>query len=179
MPPLRILIAKAKDSSSQDVLTCIRQDGSRTWSKLHSAFPIHDMTHFAVETQMRASNGFFGLLAQGWDISDFGVPEKRALMPLEALWVEHVVGVIWREYVVGHPDSYDTFSEAIDSTISSLSESLTRNAERRGPRAHYSEGEKSVLERRISEGDRASIMNCIGELAATWAKTPGGGRQAS
>lgn len=61
MPPLRILFAKAKDPVAQDVLTCIRANGSRTWTKLHAAFPIHDMTHYAVETEIGAKDGFFGL----------------------------------------------------------------------------------------------------------------------
>ena len=174
MPPLRILFAKAKDPSAQDVLTCIRQDSSRTWSKLHAAFPIHDMTHYAVETELKAANGFFGLLAQGWDITDFGIPEKRAKMPLEALWVEQVVGVIWREYVTRDATSYEDFSAAINATISSLFESLRQHAKRGGPRPDYSASEMTILERRVSESERASILGRIGEVASIWAQTPRG-----
>ncbi|MBA3657043.1 MAG: hypothetical protein H0W69_06810 [Gemmatimonadaceae bacterium] len=174
MPNLRILFAKATDPSARDVLTCIREDGTRTWSKLHAAFPIHDITHFAVESELRAANGFFGLLAQGWDITDFGLPDKRALMPLEALWVEHVVGVIWREYVTSESGSYDAFSATLDSTISSFRENLDRNTRRQGPRASYSEADKEVLNRRVSDEQRSSIMARIGELAAAWVQTPRG-----
>src|SRR3954464_3101234 len=134
MPDLRILFAKAKDPASQDVLTCIRNDGSRTWSKLHAAFPVHDMTHYAVETEMKAKDGFFGLVAQGWDITDFGIPEKRARMPLQALWVEHVVGVVWREFVTRDASPFQEFSAAIDATLGALRESMAANAQRKGPR---------------------------------------------
>ena len=174
MPSLRILFAKAKDPDSQDVLTCIRSDGSRTWSKLHAAFPIHDMTHYALESEMDAADGFFGLLAQGWDITDFGIPEKRAKMPLEALWIEHVVGIIWREYVTRQAGSHEEFREAVRATVHALRENLDRNAKRTGPRADYSEREQSVLDREISEESRARVMSRIGELAAQWARTPRG-----
>lgn len=175
MPNLRILFAKAKEQGSQDVLTCIREDGSRTWSKLHAAFPIHDMTHYAVETELRAKDGFFGLLAHGWDIADFGVPEKRARMPLETLWIEHVVGIVWREYVTRQPGSYAEFSVQVDATIQALRDSLDKNAKRQGPQPVYSASDRSVLERRVSESEREAIMQRIGELAALWATTPRGG----
>jgi hypothetical protein len=133
------------------------------------------MTHYAVESELKVPDGFFGLLAQGWDITDFGVPEKRALMPLEALWVEHVVGVIWREYVTSDASSYEDFAAAVNATISSLSENLNRHAKRGGPRPDYSDEERSILERTVSEADRASALRRIGELAAVWAQTPRGG----
>ncbi len=174
MPNLRILFARAKDPSAQDVLTCIREDGTRTWSKLHAAFPVHDMTHFAVESELKAANGFFGLLAQGWDIGDFGLPDRRAVMPLEALWVEHVVGVVWREYVTRETGPYAEFAAAIDSTISSLRGSLDRNARRQGSRASYSEADKLILNRRISEDQREAIMARISALVAAWVLTPQG-----
>jgi hypothetical protein len=174
VPKLRILFAKAKDPASQDVITCIRADGSRTWSKLHAAFPIHDMTHYAVETVLEVKNGFFGLLAKGWDITDFAIPEKRARMPLEALWVEHVVGIVWREYVMRDASTYADFCSAINSTISSLRDSIERNKSRQGPQPDYSDQEMAILARTIRGSERAAIMARLAELGATWAGTPRG-----
>jgi hypothetical protein len=174
VPDLRILFAKAKDPSSQDVLTCVRRDGSRTWSRLHAAFPVHDMTHYAVETEMQARDGFFGLLAQGWDITDFGIPEKRARMPLEAIWVEHVVGVVWREFVTRETTSYEEFCASIQATLAALRSNLNRHSQRQGPRPDYSEAEMGIIERGIPEESRARIMAKIGELAASWSHTPRG-----
>lgn len=174
MPKVQILFAKAKDPSSKDVLTCVREDGSRTWSRLHAAFPIHDMTHYAVESEMRAKDGFFGLIAQGWDIGDFGIPEKRARMPLEALWVEHVVGIVWREFVTREISDYANFAAAISATLTALRESIKQNSQRQGPRAEYSEQERSILEKGIPPESRTNIMRRMGELAATWAQTPPG-----
>ncbi len=174
MTKLRILFTKAKKDGSQDILTCIRPDGSRTWAKLNAVFPIHDMTHYSVEMEMRSKNGFFGLLAQGWNLTDFDSPENRARMPLEALWVEHVVGIVWREYVTRNVTPYPEFSEAVAATVEALRESLQRNARRQGPRADYSEFDVAALVRPITEVERTNIMSRIGELAAQWAQTPRG-----
>jgi hypothetical protein len=170
MPDLRVVFTKAKDAQSKDVLTCIRRDGSRTWTKLHAALPIHDITHFAVETTLNARNGFFGLLAQGWDITDFGIPEKRSAMPLEALWIEHVVGIIWREFLTRDVAPYNEFAAAISESVTSLRENLARDAKRLRPHAEYSDEEIELLSRGISEAERAAIMNRISELAGEWAR---------
>jgi hypothetical protein len=171
VPDLRILFSKAKDPGSRDALTCIRSDGSRTWSKLHAAFPIHDMTHYAVEVQTGCQGGFFGLVSQGWDITDFASPEKRARMPLQALWVEHMVGIIWREFVTRQEGNYYDFVLAAEASLLGLKESLDRQAGRQGPRAEYSDEDRSILSRQISENDLSAIRAQIGSLAARWAQT--------
>ncbi|MDF2775439.1 MAG: hypothetical protein K0S86_4940, partial [Geminicoccaceae bacterium] len=71
---LRIRIKKNADGSA--ALTCIRADGSVTWQRQEGAqgrfFPRHDLTHFAVETTLGHRRGFYGLVAEGWNITDFG-----------------------------------------------------------------------------------------------------------
>ena len=80
MPDLAIRIKKKTDGSA--ALSCTRADGSATWQRqdgqLGRFFPLHDLTHYAVETVLGFDRGFYGLLAEGWDISDFGKPEHRA-----------------------------------------------------------------------------------------------------
>lgn len=56
-------------------------------------FPIHDITHYVVETELGFSSGFFGLIADGWDISDTGGKGARGPLPPEAVAVEHIVGL--------------------------------------------------------------------------------------
>lgn len=174
MRELEIVFTKPKDPSAKAVLTCVRTDGSRTWIKLPGAFPVHDMVHYAVETEMKVGQGFFGLIAQGWDIEDFGVPEKRAKMPFEALWVEHVVGIIWREYVTRDVSPYPEFCDAINATLEALREGIGRNAKRSGPRADYSDVNESEIGRQVSEEQRSRIMERTGETVAKWARTPPG-----
>jgi hypothetical protein len=91
---LQIEIAKQPDGAG--VLRCIRQDGSVTWQKQtkHAAhFAVHDLTHFAVETVLGYRRGFFGLIAQGWDVDDTTGKGARGVLPAEAIKVEKIVGL--------------------------------------------------------------------------------------
>ena len=94
--PLGIRIKKNTDGSA--VLTCTRADGSVTWQRQlgpqGAFFPRHDLTHYAVETTLGYVNGFYGLVAAGWDISDFGPPWKKGPLPREAGNAELIVGFL-------------------------------------------------------------------------------------
>jgi hypothetical protein len=46
-------------------------------------FPVHDLTHYAVETVLGHSRGFFGLVADGWNLTDFGTPWPRGRLPAD------------------------------------------------------------------------------------------------
>src|SRR3984957_14106051 len=91
---LQIEIAKQPDGAG--VLRCIRQDGSVTWQKQtkHAAhFAVHDLTHLAVETVLSYRRGFFGLIAEGWDVDDTTGKGARGPLPGEAGEVEQIVGL--------------------------------------------------------------------------------------
>jgi hypothetical protein len=70
---LIIEFAKEKDGSA--VLRCTRADGSVSWQKQqgkHAAFfPLHDLTHYAVETELGFRHGFYGLIAEEYLVSAF------------------------------------------------------------------------------------------------------------
>jgi hypothetical protein len=87
------------------VLRCLRADGSVTWQRQdarHAAFfALHDLRHFAVETVLGFRRGFYGLVADGWDIADTTGKGARGPLPPEALVVEHLVGLLDRERVGG------------------------------------------------------------------------------
>jgi hypothetical protein len=80
------------------VLECRRADGSTTWQRQHGRqaafFPLHDLTHYAVETELGFRDGFYGLVAAGWDIPETDGKGPRGLLPAEALAVEHLVGML-------------------------------------------------------------------------------------
>lgn len=100
---LQVRIKRAPDGSA--ALSCVRPDGSVTWQKQKGAqahvLPTHDITHFAVETTLGYRNGFFGLIASGWDIADFAAPWPRGPIPAEAREVELVVGLFDLELRAG------------------------------------------------------------------------------
>jgi hypothetical protein len=115
MPDLVIRIKKNKDGSAS--LACIRDDGSRTWQrqdgKLGAVFPPHDLTHFAIETTLGYQGGFYGLIADGWDISDFSAPFPRGQLPREAREVEALVGVLDLERMTGQRGSSTEINEQV------------------------------------------------------------------
>jgi hypothetical protein len=91
---LQIEIVKQVDGTG--LLRCIRQDGSVTWQKQtrHAAhFAMHDLTHFVVETALGYRRGFFGLIADGWDVADTTGKGTCGAIPAEALEVEKIVGL--------------------------------------------------------------------------------------
>jgi hypothetical protein len=96
MSDLLIRITKRPDGGA--VLRCQRADGSATWQRQDGrkgAFlPLHDLTHYAVESALGFRDGFHGLLAAGWDISQTEGKSPRGAPPAEALAVEHLVGML-------------------------------------------------------------------------------------
>jgi hypothetical protein len=109
---LRIEIAKRPDGVG--VLRCTRADGSFTWQKQakHAAhFALHDLTHYAVETSLGYRRGFFGLIADGWDLDDTSGKGSRGALPAEAIEVERIVGVFDSERACGMLWTTDEFNE--------------------------------------------------------------------
>lgn len=96
MPDLRIQLTKRPDGDV--TLRCVRADGSATWQRHRGRsaafFPLHDLTHYAVEMELGFRRGFYGLIAEGWDIPDTGESPTRGPLPQEAITVEHIVGLL-------------------------------------------------------------------------------------
>ncbi len=114
MRPLIIQLRKGRDGPS--VLTCVRADGSRTWSRLHPFHPVHDLLHFALESTLGLRGGFFGLLAQGWSIQDFAAAGAAGRMGDEAAWAECMVGQLDRERAGGERWTASDFNEGLRLT---------------------------------------------------------------
>ncbi|MBI4474764.1 MAG: hypothetical protein HY646_18980 [Acidobacteria bacterium] len=95
---MRVQFMKKSDGSV--VLRCHRSDGSTTWQRHEKNgvfFSFHDITHFAVETTLGFRQGFYGLLADGWDIAETDGKGPRGKLPAEGILVEHIVGLFDRE----------------------------------------------------------------------------------
>jgi len=110
-----IQLKKGRDGPA--TLACVRDDGSRTWGKEHPFFPVHDLTHCAVESVLGLDQAFFGLIATGWDIDDFAKPGASRRMPSEAIMAEHVVGVFDRERTLPAPLSASEFNETVVASL--------------------------------------------------------------
>jgi hypothetical protein len=100
-----LLIQITKRSDGGGVLRCVRSDGSVTWQKQESRhaafFALHDLTHYAVESTLGFKRGFFGLVAEGWEIEDTTGKQARGPLPSEAREVEYIVGALDSERASG------------------------------------------------------------------------------
>jgi hypothetical protein len=109
---LSIEILKQPDGTG--MLRCTRTDGSITWQKQakHAAhFALHDMTHYAVESALGYRRGFFGLIAEGWDVEDTQGKGTRGALPAEAIEVEKIVGLFDAERASGTLWTAEEFSQ--------------------------------------------------------------------
>ena len=108
MPLQQALLLQFKKGKEAATLTVLRADGTSTWTKLHRGIEVHDLAHYAVEQTLGLENAFYGLLAQGYDISAFEAPKAERLealhpvnLPPESLQVEHLVNLLLAEMQYG------------------------------------------------------------------------------
>ena len=113
-------IALCRFVGKPTTITCIRDDGSITWQTYgpHSDFfAIHDLTHYAVETELGYKHGFFGMIAQGRDINDFGPGSAASLHP-EAFHAEMLAGLLSTAEGNGARLTYEEIKSTIDQHTS-------------------------------------------------------------
>jgi hypothetical protein len=149
-PELRIRFTKHQDGTV--VLQCVRGDGSATWERHDKQavfFSFHDLSHFAVETVLGLRRGFYGLIAEGWDIPDTTGKGKRGKLPSESILVEHVVGLLDRERVGG--------SSALSA------------AEFNSQIAEFVANDHLEVDRTFSEVELAAVRQRIQDLQREWA----------
>jgi hypothetical protein len=155
MSQLIIRIKKKPDGAT--ALSCQRPDGSIAWQRQQGGnarfFPYHDLTHYAVETVLQYRDAFYGLIAQGWDFTDFASPSPRGPIPTEAQSAEQLVGLLSADRISGDESSADDFN------------AMSRQfSESRGLRAHLN----------LTNEQLAQIRQSTRELFARWKATPPG-----
>ena len=100
-----LIVRIKKKTNGEAALSCERADGSVTWQRqegrLASFFPLHDLTHFAVESVLGFDAAFFGLIASGWDITDFAAPGAKNRVTPQAYAAELFVGFFDLERATG------------------------------------------------------------------------------
>lgn len=79
-----------------------RSDGTVTVQRNGNPFfPVHDLTHFAVESVLGHRRGFYGLVNEGWNFADFGTPWPRGPLPEDIDPSELIVGLLDLERATG------------------------------------------------------------------------------
>lgn len=112
---MQIQLKNGKDGRPN--LACVRADGSRTWAKVHPFFPVHDLTHCAVESVFGFTEAFFGLVASGREIDDFQQKGAAAWLPTEAMWAECMVGLFDMERATGQMLDAAAFNTALADAL--------------------------------------------------------------
>ena len=158
LPALDIRLKRHTDGSASITLT--RADGTVTWQRqkgsLALVFPSHDLTHYAIEQTLGYRSGFYGLIADGWEISDFAMPWPRGPIPAEAREVEMMVGL------------FDGMRRAV-----AQSSATVLNAELRTLAAESRFGTSSVS-RTLTDADVALLRATRNELRTRWGATAPG-----
>ena len=153
---MRVQFKKRGDGAA--VIQFFRDDGStagKRYEKHGVFFSYHDLTHFAVETTLGFERGFYGLIASGWDIADTDGKGARGKPPLEALLVEHIVGLFSSENVGGNPSlTAVEFNRQLNEMV--------------GPKG-------IAVGRNFSDQDLSATRERIRDLHAKWAAVPNGG----
>jgi hypothetical protein len=110
-----LIIQFTKRTDGRALLKCIRDDGSATWQKQEGNhalfFPVHDLTHYAVETEQSFSRGFYGLIAAGWEIEETTGKTPRGPLPDEAIEVEYIVSALAAERASGAVSAAEEFNQ--------------------------------------------------------------------
>lgn len=114
------MIIRFSKSGGVPVITCVRHDGSVTYSKsAHGAFfGPHDLMHYAVESTLRLRDSFFGLIAKGKSIEWFAQPGIAQKLPAEAVHTEMMVNQLMAEISSGVVSSADEFNETLRLSLS-------------------------------------------------------------
>ena len=146
---MKIQFTKRNDGSA--VLKCIRADGSATWQrqddKYAAFFPLHDLTHYAVETELGFRRGFYGLIAEGWDIEDTTGKGARGPLPDEAIEVEYLVAAFSAERADGALSTAEEFNQLA---------------------ATFASAKGMPRPRQLSEEDLTRVRSRFDELAERW-----------
>ncbi|HZE12780.1 MAG TPA: hypothetical protein VE086_03400 [Chthoniobacterales bacterium] len=154
---LAVIIEFAKRKDGNTVLRCVRDDGSSTWQRnedQHAGFfPIHDLLHYAVESELGFAQGFFGLIGAGWNMDQTTGKSARGPLPHEALEVEHFVSLFTAEW-----------NSATVWTAAEFAEQATSFARARGwPAPRY-----------LTDEQLTHVRDRFNELVARWRDLPDG-----
>ena len=156
MPDL--LVRLTKHAPADYALTCARSDGSatsqRTRGEAAKFFPLHDLMHFAVETVLGHRRGFYGLVCDGWQLSDFTQPKASRRLPPESLATEQLIGLFDGERAAGRTWSAAEFNESLSGCLQGSGRNFTPAP--------------------LGEADLARVRAEHARLAAQWRALPDG-----
>jgi hypothetical protein len=103
--------------------------------------------HYAVETELGFRRGFFGLIAEGWEIAETTGKTARGPLPNETLEVEYLVSAFSAERAGGVPATAEEFNQLA---------------------ATFAEGKEMPRPRQLSGQELERVRTRFDELAMKW-----------
>ncbi len=152
---LEIRLRRGRDGP--DSLTLTRGDGTTTGQRLPRGQAQHDLTHYAVESCLKFSNAFYGLVARGKDISDFDNRETRGKTPDDAMLTEFLVNQILLEHASGEFAEAEQFNAVMLWTLEK-----------------HQDGDLARAHRPVSPAELATIRTTAREVWRRWSQTAPG-----
>ena len=108
-----MLMRITKNIDKPHIIKYIRDNGTETWMYSDAFFVQHDLSHFAIESVMKYSTAFNGMLNSGMDIKDFEDKEKRARLTVtdEACYAENMSNLFLTEIMQGEFEDFNTVQQ--------------------------------------------------------------------
>lgn len=156
MRVLEIELIKEPDGSVN--ARYLRPNGTVAWQRHRgdraAFFPRHDLVHFAVEMTLALKEGFYGMLAQGWELAEMDGKQPRGPLPTESILTEHLVNLLSTE-----------FSSPERLGAAEVNALMAGYAQQRGdPRM-----------RDLTDADLTAIRVLLADLTERWRRLPSGG----
>ena len=155
MPRLTFSLKRRNDREAVLVLT--RENGTSSVGAIGPAdgyFPVHDLTHYVIESAFGFNEGFLGLVSSGWDIKDFEIRGASKIIPPEAMLAESAAGELSRQEMMQQYSSAEDFTWAVNLVMQNGGSSL-----RLPP---------------CTDEKFAAMLSSLGDLRQRWAATPAG-----
>ena len=162
----RVSLRLKKGVDGPSTLAITRPDGSAAVQRVPDAFPVHDLTHYSVESALQLRESFLSLVGNGWEFDDFGAPWPRGPLPVEATWTEEVVGLFWQER---WPNGISRTLEELNQAVGVIAGKL------REARTSHGAADPALLERRLTEPEVEEVRRRLGALIARWHALEAGG----
>jgi hypothetical protein len=96
---IEMLRIEFKKASDRTIFICTREDETSTWMESSEFFVAHDLAHYVIEKGLSFKHGFYGLIEQGMNITDFEKKQKfnPREMPVETFYAELLVNLLMTE----------------------------------------------------------------------------------
>ena len=110
-----MIIHLRKGNDGPDTLTCVRKDGSITKDELQPRSVYHELAHYAVESSLGFTDGFFGMIEKGLQIEEYELEnqDRKIEYSPESYHAEFLASLIQSAVALGKIDmTYVEFMKA-------------------------------------------------------------------